>query len=105
MHGVLGRYPEKSPGDAGVVDQNVEPAVVGIEVVVSALIVGLLGDVELKDLGINACGTQFGEGLFALLEIARADYDLDAVLLQIECGLKSKAAVATGDECDFLSHT
>jgi hypothetical protein len=42
--------------------------------------------------------------LLALREIAGADDDFDAEAAEFECGLIAKAAIAAGDECDFMRH-
>ena len=104
--GVLGTCAGETAGrDASVVDQDVESSVAAIEVVESGLIIGGLRNVELDDIGVGAGGAQFGHGLFALLQIAGADDSVNALLPEFERGLKSDAAVAAGDECNFLCHT
>ena len=100
-----GPVPGKVPrGDAGVVDQDVEAAVLRVEVVVGGLVVGGAGDVELEYVGIDAGGAKFGNGFFALLRVARADDDFCVGGLQFEGSLEAEAAVSTGDESNFLRH-
>jgi len=59
-----------SGGDAGVVDENVEPAVARVEVVVGGLVVCWFGDVEVKHVGVGTGGAEPGDGLFALRKVA-----------------------------------
>jgi hypothetical protein len=94
---------EWAGGDARVVDENVEVAVVGVEVGVGCGRRGGLGDVELQQVGIDSGGAEFVEGGLALFQVAGADDDLGYVF-QFDRGLKSDAAIAAGDECDLLRH-
>jgi len=78
---------EGSAGDAGVVDEDVEVAVVLGDVVVGGEVVGGLGDVKADEFGLYASGVEFGEGGFAVGQIAGADDAEDVVVLEVECSL------------------
>jgi len=46
---------ESATGNAGVVDEDIQAAVVRVKVIVGRLVVGGFGDVELKDIDVGAC--------------------------------------------------
>ncbi len=95
---------EGAAGDTCIVDQDVEPAVLRRKIVISGLVAGGAGDVELEHVGIDAGSAQFGHGFFALLEVAGADDDFSVGGFQFEGSLETEAAVSAGDECNFLRH-
>ena len=65
--GVLGAGAgEDARRDSGVVDQDVEAAVVRIEVVVGGLVVGWIRDVEVEEVGVNTRRAKLCDCLFAL---------------------------------------
>jgi hypothetical protein len=66
--------------------------------------IGRVGDVELEYVGVNAGSAKLLGCLLSLFQVAGSDDDLDAVVLEVKSRLKSKSAIAAGNECDFLSH-
>jgi hypothetical protein len=93
---------EDAAGDTRVVDQDIEIAVTGVEVVERGLVARGLGYVE-ED-RVSAGSEEFFEGQFTLFQVSGTDDNFDAGAAEFECGLESDAAVAAGDECDFLLH-
>ncbi len=55
---------KRAARNPGIVDEDIETAVFGVEVVVGGLVVGGFGDVELEHVGIDARGAQL---LYSLL--------------------------------------
>ena len=61
---------ETAFGEAGVVDEDVEASVAGVEVVVGGLVIGGLGDVKLEGGGVDAQLAELCGRGFAQMEVA-----------------------------------
>ena len=95
---------EGAGGNASVVDEDVETAVAGVEVAVSGLAAGGVGDVELDHAGLYACSRQFVESLLPLCERTGSEVGVNTGQTELLDGFKADAAVGAGDECDLLRH-
>ena len=67
-------------GNAGIVDEDIEPAEVLIEVVVGFLIIGGFGDVKADRFNVSAFRPQLLCRSFAFFQISRSDHNLYALL-------------------------
>src|ERR1035441_1280086 len=101
MFGTNGR--EAAGSNSCVVDQDVEPSILRVEVLVSRFGGGWVGNVKFQDVRVYSSFAKLFYGLLPLLEVAGADDDLGGVF-QFERGLKSDPAISAGDECNLLRH-
>ena len=93
----------QTPGrghDAGVVDEDVERAMLG-EFLLGKVAHGAEGgEVKNGQLGVSAgrVGVQAGESVFAALTVAAGEHDLGTFASQLQCGMVTDAAVRAGDD-------
>ena len=72
---------EGTASDPCVVDQDVEPPVFRIEIVVCSLVISLFRNIELDYVGIHPSRAEFANRLLSLRFVAGANDDLDVFCL------------------------
>src|SRR5439155_7635128 len=82
------------------IDQNVEPAVLFGEVIVSLLVILRFGDIKAEAFRGNAFVAEGFTGCFALFRIARPEDNSNTLLPKLARSLQAEPAISAGNECN-----
>src|SRR5580700_3339036 len=94
--GIVGRS-KRLLGYAGIVDEEIEPAEVLIEVVVGFLVVGRRGDVKADGIDVSAISAQLLFSCLTLFKITRSDDDFHTLLPKLTGSFQANPAISASD--------